>query len=137
MPACTASSTTYWISGLSTNGSISLGCALVAGRKRVPSPAAGKTALRICIIFREAPSLRPMIAADSSSTRTVLVYPDIHCSPECCMGPLHLKAFLQKRLLWGPALPRLLNHGSDPEPASSAEKVECDRRVTINPFAEG
>src|SRR5712692_3873333 len=34
------------MSGLSTSGSISLGCALVAGRKRVPSPAAGKTALR-------------------------------------------------------------------------------------------
>src|SRR5580698_7014830 len=32
--------------GLSTSGSISLGWALVAGRKRVPSPAAGKTALR-------------------------------------------------------------------------------------------
>src|ERR1700756_157376 len=32
--------------GLSTIGSISLGCALVAGRKRVPRPAAGKTALR-------------------------------------------------------------------------------------------
>src|SRR5687768_13082957 len=33
--------------GLSTSGSISFGCALVAGRKRVPRPAAGKTALRI------------------------------------------------------------------------------------------
>src|SRR2546421_12528278 len=32
--------------GLSTRGSISFGCALVAGRKRVPSPAAGNTALR-------------------------------------------------------------------------------------------
>src|ERR1019366_7788893 len=32
--------------GLSTMGSISLGCALVAGRNRVPRPAAGKTALR-------------------------------------------------------------------------------------------
>src|ERR1700687_2195254 len=32
--------------GLSTMGSISFGCALVAGRKRVPSPAAGKTAFR-------------------------------------------------------------------------------------------
>src|SRR5262249_47459370 len=41
-----ASSTPYWMMGLSTSGSISLGCALVAGRKRVPSPAAGKTALR-------------------------------------------------------------------------------------------
>src|ERR1700736_1305147 len=32
--------------GLSTSGSISFGCALVAGRNRVPRPAAGKTALR-------------------------------------------------------------------------------------------
>src|SRR5450631_333514 len=32
--------------GLSTIGSISLGIAFVAGRNRVPSPAAGKTALR-------------------------------------------------------------------------------------------
>src|SRR2546425_9956958 len=45
-PEATASSTTYGIIGLSTRGSISLGCALVAGRNRVPSPAAGKTALR-------------------------------------------------------------------------------------------
>src|SRR3954453_5443270 len=44
-PARTASSTTYWIAGLSTTGSISFGVALVAGRKRVPSPAAGMTAL--------------------------------------------------------------------------------------------
>src|SRR4030095_2526700 len=36
--------------GLSTRGSISLGCALVAGRNRVPRPAAGKTALRILVI---------------------------------------------------------------------------------------
>src|SRR4051794_11892319 len=33
------------MAGLSTSGSISLGCALVAGRKRVPRPAAGITAL--------------------------------------------------------------------------------------------
>src|SRR2546428_13395028 len=46
-PAATASSITYWMIGLSTRGSISLGCALVAGRKRVPRPAAGKTAFRI------------------------------------------------------------------------------------------
>src|SRR6478735_9015704 len=43
-PASSASSTAYWISGLSTMGSISLGLALVAGRKRVPRPATGKTA---------------------------------------------------------------------------------------------
>src|ERR1700676_1278293 len=45
MPAAAASSTAYWISGLSTTGSISLGLALVTGRKRVPSPATGNTAL--------------------------------------------------------------------------------------------
>src|SRR5580692_3575893 len=45
-PEAMASSTPYWMMGLSTRGSISLGWALVAGRKRVPRPAAGKTALR-------------------------------------------------------------------------------------------
>src|SRR3954452_16410368 len=49
MPARAASSTTYWIAGLSTTGSISLGCAFVTGRNRVPSPAAGITALRTFI----------------------------------------------------------------------------------------
>src|SRR5919201_315228 len=49
-PKRTASSTTYWIAGLSRSGSISLGCAFVAGRKRVPRPAAGITALRILFI---------------------------------------------------------------------------------------
>src|ERR1700761_7639211 len=47
MPASLASSTTYWMSGLSTIVSISFGIALVAGRTRVPRPATGKTALRI------------------------------------------------------------------------------------------
>src|ERR1700716_3587298 len=46
IPLAMASSTPYWIVGLSTRGSISFGCALVTGRKRVPSPAAGKIALR-------------------------------------------------------------------------------------------
>src|SRR5215210_4458539 len=46
IPEATASSTPYWMIGLSTSGSISFGCALVAGRNRVPRPAAGKTALR-------------------------------------------------------------------------------------------
>jgi hypothetical protein len=39
--------------GLSTNGSISFGCALVAGRNLVPSPAAGKTALRTLLIISD------------------------------------------------------------------------------------
>ena len=46
IPEATASSTTYWISGLSTKGNISFGCAFVAGKNLVPNPAAGKTALR-------------------------------------------------------------------------------------------
>jgi hypothetical protein len=46
IPDAIASSMPYWMSGLSTSGSISFGIALVAGRKRVPSPAAGNTALR-------------------------------------------------------------------------------------------
>src|SRR5881394_2535527 len=45
MPAAAASSTAYWINGLSTMGSISLGLALVTGRKRLPRPATGNTAL--------------------------------------------------------------------------------------------
>ena len=47
MPAATASSTTYWMVGVSTMGNISLGCDFAAGRKRVPKPAAGMMALRI------------------------------------------------------------------------------------------
>src|SRR5262249_43373149 len=53
-PEATASSTTYWIVGLSTSGSISLGWAFVAGRNRVPSPAAGNTAF---LTFMVRPSL--------------------------------------------------------------------------------
>ena len=45
IPLASASSTMYWIVGLSTIGSISFGVAFVAGKKRVPNPAAGITAL--------------------------------------------------------------------------------------------
>ena len=50
MPAAAASSSAYWIIGRSTTGSISFGIALVAGSMRVPSPATGKTTLRILAI---------------------------------------------------------------------------------------
>src|SRR3954451_23574930 len=50
MPAATASSTAYWISGLSTIGSISFGCAFVARRKRPPKTATGNTAFLIVVI---------------------------------------------------------------------------------------
>src|ERR1700730_6383415 len=46
IPDSMASSPPYSMVGLSTRGSISLGCALVTGRKRVPSPAAVMIALR-------------------------------------------------------------------------------------------
>ena len=42
----------YWMIGLSRIGSISLGMALVWGRKRVPSPAAAMTALRTNLFSR-------------------------------------------------------------------------------------
>ena len=42
IPAARASSIAYWISGLSTTGSISLAMALVAGRNRVPRPGNGQ-----------------------------------------------------------------------------------------------
>ena len=52
MPEATASSTMNWIAGVSTMGSISFGCAFVAGKKRVPRPAAGMIALRIfCFVI--------------------------------------------------------------------------------------
>src|SRR5205814_647696 len=58
-PAATASSTTYWIEGLSTTGSISFGWLFVAGRNRVPSPAAGMTAFLIArAAFRRSSSVR-------------------------------------------------------------------------------
>src|SRR5947209_17134448 len=64
-PAATASSTTYWIDGLSTTGSISLGWLLVAGRKRVPSPAAGITAFFSPLrTMRRYPSARGPLVAD-------------------------------------------------------------------------
>src|SRR3984957_16252457 len=84
-PAASASSTAYWISGLSTTGSISFGLALVAGRKRVPRPATGNTAVRMAgsdlMKYLEEDALawqvqtsqcaqlqRPSVAADSDTT---------------------------------------------------------------------
>src|SRR6185312_16098925 len=66
MPAARASSIAYWISGLSTTGSISLAVALVAGRKRVPSPATGNTALRNGLITTGLPfaSDAPTVSLD-------------------------------------------------------------------------
>src|SRR5215510_9348013 len=62
-PDWTASSTPYWITGLSTSTSISFGCALVAGRNRVPRPAAGKTALRTV------PAMALIVSQEPASAR--------------------------------------------------------------------
>src|SRR5699024_10885150 len=51
MPASTASSTIYWIVGLSRIGNISLDIALMAGKNLVPRPAAGIIAFLIFIIY--------------------------------------------------------------------------------------
>ena len=46
IPALTASSTAYWTNGVDSTGSNALGTRLVTGKKRVPRPATGITALR-------------------------------------------------------------------------------------------
>src|SRR6266496_2148956 len=76
-PEATASSTTYWMVGLSTRGSISLGCALVAGRKRVPSPAAGKTALRSFFIALGHATTRPPAAIPGRATLNRHARPEV------------------------------------------------------------
>src|SRR5438270_9240327 len=70
IPDATAPSTMYWITGLSTIGSISLGTAFEAGRNRVPRPAAGITALRTRVtdeqlLFRSISVPRQVARADS------------------------------------------------------------------------
>jgi hypothetical protein len=86
MPAATASSTAYWMIGLSTSGSISFGCALVAGRKRVPQPAAGRqlsdaqSNLKACegADQRSIPTApAPPSGADRSGPRPALRWPSL------------------------------------------------------------
>jgi hypothetical protein len=60
IPAARASSTAYWIKGRSTRGSISFGIDLVAGRKRVPRPATGKTAVLIFLAMSPSCSFQPL-----------------------------------------------------------------------------
>src|SRR3990170_7347583 len=56
IPDATASSTAYWMIGRSTSGMISLGTAFVAGRKRVPKPAAGRTAFLTRTVIFDTPA---------------------------------------------------------------------------------
>src|SRR6516162_6586059 len=81
MPACWASSTTCWINGRSTTGSISFGMALVAGRKRVPKPATGKMALRIRVMrnFRHFGGVNKLF--ESAQSMSFIV--GLHGCPNC------------------------------------------------------
>src|SRR5678810_1087132 len=91
MPAAAASSTAYWISGLSTTGSISFGLALVAGRNRVPRPATGKTAVRIIEVRAiEMPiSTQEPPECNEKGDRCGVTHPhrpEIHVGFACAMG---------------------------------------------------
>src|SRR6187549_2736272 len=119
-PARTASSTTYWIAGVSSTGSISLGCALVAGRNRVPSPAAGMTAFRTFVI---APPLRGAGVYRQRATR--------RSDPRLPMHtPIHfLHADLRVRM----HLVRPAHRGLPAHLGGPADHLRCVRR----PAAEG
>src|ERR1700745_3971023 len=87
IPAPTASSITYWIVGLSTTGSISFGCALVAGRNRGPSPAAGITAL-VSFIGPKVSAVYGAPARWGNPLETELVCSD-HAVPAARLGLVH------------------------------------------------
>src|ERR1700731_3566446 len=91
IPDATHSSTTYLISRLSTTGSISLGCALVAGRNRVPSPAAGSTALRTRFGFSAICSTAPSHLTCRSHTCQSIRCPRCGGSPSlrALRSPIH------------------------------------------------
>src|SRR5437870_5571552 len=97
MPARTASSTTYWMAGLSTTGSISLGCALVAGRNRVPSPAAGMIALRTLISSRflragGPSSKRPPVLGVAHAATSIPTPLRAHAATRPCCARGHFEA---------------------------------------------
>src|ERR1700688_2359470 len=61
------------MSGLSTTGSISLGLALVDGRKRVPRPATGNTAVRISVVaIIQRSRMRTISAGSSERARRIV-----------------------------------------------------------------
>src|SRR5437764_3861123 len=75
-PALAASCTIISITGVSMTGSISLGVALVAGRNRVPSPAAGITALvrdPVGVSVRAAPGAAVVRSELSAMLRTLAI----------------------------------------------------------------
>src|SRR5262249_4907933 len=81
-PADNASSTAYWIRGLSTTGSISLGLAFVAGRNLVPRPATGNTAVRMAdvafVLIKFVSWGLLLLSVESSALKSSKVYASAH-----------------------------------------------------------
>src|SRR5512138_3190631 len=70
--------------GLSTIGNISLGLAFVAGKKRVPRPATGNTAVRISFVTRHSPvDGGSMIARRTQVNGSRFARSVESCSTEC------------------------------------------------------
>src|SRR5947207_4743498 len=91
-PAARAYSTAYWIRGLSTTGSISLGLALVAGRNRVPRPATGNTAVRMTdvgFVLIKLFSCGLLLSLESNVPECSKVYASaqLRWSALCALGP--------------------------------------------------
>src|SRR5580658_9682582 len=110
-PELRASSTPYWIMGLSTKGSISLGWALVAGRNRVPRPAAGKTALRTRMFIgcnqvdgKNQATMQTCVPAIILQLNPCVGSQPIHFSVICHPEPIRCA---QDRLREGPAFVRI------------------------------
>ena len=78
MPAPTASSMISCSAGVSMMGSSSFGTALVAGRKRVPIPAAGMTAVR-ARMSTEPTRTRPRQGADAAQLPLALALAHSDC----------------------------------------------------------
>src|SRR5437588_626303 len=93
-PAFTASSTMSWMVGVSTMGSISLGMAFVAGRKRVPRPAAGMTTLRSgCFIAAR------KVAKGSDADHRYIVGGCVAYLP-CCSAPERRSRTIATGVMW-------------------------------------
>ena len=132
IPDATASSTAYWMIGRSTSGIISLGMAFVAGRNRVPKPAAGRTAFRtrtvmgrllVCVISSARP-WRPRRCAAGSRARVLTgdaSIPDrtlqspLRPGPDGTIAPPMLKSLV--RTFRGPSRDPRMAYISRPLPA--------------------
>src|SRR5690606_22714499 len=122
-PASMASSTPYCTSGLLTMGSISLGMALVAGRKRVPYPATGNKHFFIIEMFPCSwlPPGHVALAAEPSVEKTIFLHreskrqaaenPEVGLQQSARRANLRLR--LSSRAIVQPAMPRRGRSGQE------------------------